>query len=58
MRNRGGYRERYWEGKNRGRGNGKGIYTVPFPLRFGHFDLAGIRLTALVYNIAVTLEIP
>ena len=48
MRNRGGYRERYWEGKNRGRGNGKGIYTVPFALKFGHYDLAAIRLTALV----------
>ena len=26
----------------------KGIYIVPFALRFGHYDLAGIRLTGLV----------
>ena len=34
--------------KIRGRGNGRGIYTVPFALRYGHYDLAGIRLTSLV----------
>ena len=40
----------------KGRGNRRGFYTVPFSLRFGHYDLAGIRLTALVFNAHKPLE--
>ena len=37
-----------WAGGSLGRGDGIGIYFVPFALTFGHYDLAGIQLTALV----------
>ena len=30
---------------------------MPFALRFGHYDLAGIRLTALVIYIYITKKI-
>ena len=57
MRNRGGVREGTGREKIRGRGNGRGIYTVPFALRFGHYDLVGIRLTALVVDNATKIRI-
>ena len=49
----GGDRGSYWEGKDEreGEGKGRGIYIVPWALKFGHFDLAGIRVTALVQLI-------
>ena len=47
-RDRGGDRGKYWEGEDQGEKNCRGIYTLPFALRVGHYDLAGIRLTALV----------
>ena len=42
------------EGEEREKGllrgmTGRGIYIVPFTLTFGYYDLAGIRLTALVH---------
>ena len=37
-----------WAGGSLGRGDGIRIYFVPFTITFGHYNLAGIRLTALV----------
>ena len=38
---------RWWQGED-AVGDRRGIYIVPYTLTFGHYDLAGIRLTALM----------
>ena len=39
-------------------GDGVRLYFVPFTLTFGHYDLAGIRLTTLVLNIVTCCASP
>ena len=42
--------------KIRGVKRQRNLQVVPFALRLGNYDLAGIRLTALVLNIVIYLN--
>ena len=42
--------------KIEGEADGRGIYFVPITLTFGHYGLAGIRLTALVLYITRAID--
>ena len=50
-------RGRWWQGEVEGVGDRRGIYIVPYTLTFGHYGLAGIRLTALMEGHPQKIEI-